>query len=294
MFTRSFLRIFSPKILAIGFITLGLLSPRGHAQATEQWRSWNRPVEPFRIISNIYYVGASDITSFLIVTPQGHILLEGGFVETVPLIRANVRKLGFKESDIKLILTSHAHTDHAGGLAELKQVTGARLCASAKEVDPLARGGSGDFQWGDTMKFPPVTVDEVVADRGAVTLGGMTLTAHVTPGHTKGCTTWVCQVEDQGRKLDVVFAASLSAPGYKLVNNSAYPEILSDYQGSFVRMRSLPCDVFLAPHGFVFRLKEKMKRLAAHATPNPFIDPEAYRKFVDDSEAAIRKASEAR
>lgn len=235
----------------------------------------------------LYYVGASDIASYLITTPEGHILLEGGFVETAPLIRASVRKLGFKQSDIKIILTSHAHFDHAGGLAELKQATGARLLAAAAEVDQLAGGGRGDFQYGDQLVYPAVVVDEIVPDRGMVKLGGVTLSAHLTPGHTKGCTTWTCRLEDQGRLLDVVFAGSLTAPGYVLINNAAYPGIWTDFQSAIARLRTLHCDVFLAPHGFVFGLAEKTKLLAAHPEKNPFIDSEGYQDFINQAESAL-------
>src|SRR6185503_14158379 len=149
----------------------------------------NDPVEPFRIVGNVHYVGASDVTSFLITTPQGHILIDGGFAETAPMIVANIRKLGFDPRDVRLILNSHAHLDHAGGIAELRRVTGAKFLASAPDAAQLARGGTDDPQFGNRFPFPPAPPDRLVRDGERVTLGGTTLTAHITPGHTRGCTT---------------------------------------------------------------------------------------------------------
>jgi metallo-beta-lactamase class B len=255
-------------------------------QPTEAFRAMNRPAQPFQIVSNIYYVGASDIASYLIVTPQGHILIEAGFVETAPLIEKNVRELGFKVEDIKLLLTSHAHFDHVGGLAELKRVTGAALVATAPEAEMMQRGGKGDFHYGDKLLIPPVTADRIVAAGDTVELGGVVLTAHVTPGHTKGSTTWTMRTTGQEGALDVVFMASLSTPGYDLVHNPAYPNIGADILRSVATLRTLPCDVFLAPHGFAFALDAKRKKLGTE--PNPFIDPNGYRAVLDQTETSMR------
>jgi metallo-beta-lactamase class B len=255
-------------------------------QPTEAFRAMNRPAQPFQIISNIYYVGASDIASYLIVTPQGHILIEGGFVETVPLIEKNVRELGFKVEDIKILLTSHAHFDHVGGMAELKRLTGAALVATAPEAEMMQRGGRGDFQYGDNLLIPEVRADRIVADGDTVALGGVVLTAHVTPGHTKGSTTWTMRTAGKEGALDVVFMASLSTPGYDLVHNPAYPNIGSDILRSVAILKTLPCDVFLAPHGFAFALEAKRKKLGTE--PNPFIDPIGYRAALDQIEKAMR------
>ena len=155
---------------------------------------------PFHLIGDIYYVGSSDVTSFLIVTPAGDILLDGGFVETAPRIEANIRALGFKLSDVKILLNSHAHYDHAGGLAELKRATGARFVAMQGDAALLARGGRGDFFFGDRDTFPPVEPDRVIHDGDTVMLGGVTLTAHLTAGHTRGCTTWTMPTEVTARR----------------------------------------------------------------------------------------------
>lgn len=278
---------------------VGLLAPLGvlaasaanpTPQADETSRSWNRPVDPFRILGNLYYVGASDITSYLIVTPAGAFLLDGGFVETAPQIEANIRKLGFQLSDVKILLNSHEHFDHAGGLAELKRATGASLVASPEAARLLESGGRGDFYFHDSEPFPAVKPDRLVHDGEAVTLGGMALTAHLTPGHTRGCTTWTTTLEDQGARVQVVFFCSTTViSGYRLAGTESYPGIAADFEHTFAVLRSLPCDLFLAPHGSMFDLTEKRNRLAAGAKPNPFIDPQSYRAYLDHSESAFRE-----
>ena len=261
-----------------------------HAQADPTSRSWNRPVEPYRIIGNVYYVGASDITSFLITTPRGHILLDGGFVETAPIIEANIRKLGFELADVEVLIASHAHFDHAGGLAELKRATGARFAASERDAPLLARGGKGDFLFGDGQTFPPVQADRILHDGDTVTLGGTTLTARLTPGHTMGNTTWTMRAKEGGRTYDVVFAPSLSIlPGVSLTKSATYPEIGADYARSFRVLESLPCDVFLASHASFYDGLDKGARLRKGAQENPFIDPRGYRDYVARMEKRYRE-----
>ncbi len=272
------------KIVRISFLLL-LSSLSVFAQSDPTWRSWNQPVEPFRIVGNIYYVGASDITSFLITNPKGHILLDGGFVETAPQIRDNIRKLGFKLEDVKYLLSSHAHSDHAGGLAELKRLSGAKFLASKEDGELIAHGGKGDFTWGDTNPFPPAQPDGILSDGEKVELGGNVMTAHITPGHTKGCTTWTTQATEGGHPYNVVFLCSTSAPGYKLVNNPNYPQIVQDYRKTFRALKALPCDVFLGTHGSFFHLTEKRKALKMHPTISPFINAEDYPKYLSQSEA---------
>jgi metallo-beta-lactamase class B len=255
-----------------------VLSPALLAQKDEVSRSWNQPVEPFRIAGNLYYVGASDITSFLITTPEGHIVLDGGFEETAPQIRRNIETLGFKVSDVKILLSSHGHSDHAGGLAELKRATGATLYASEPEVPLLTRGGLDDPMFGDRFQFPPVIPDRIIADRGTVSLGGVSMTARITPGHTRGCTTWTTTVREGAKKYDVVFLCSPTVPGYQLVNNERYPEVIDDYRKHFRILKTLRPDIPLAAHGNFFDLADKIKRRGG--ATNPFIDPDGYRKLV--------------
>lgn len=261
-------------------LSLVLASP-AFAQADPDSRAMNQPVEPYRIVGNIYYVGANDITSYLIATPEGHILLDGGFVETVPMIEANIQKLGFKLADVKILLNSHAHFDHVGGLAELKRRTGAKYAAMDRDAPLLARGGKGDFHFGDKYPFPPIQADRILHDGDTVTLGGTTLTAHLTPGHTMGNTTWTMKAKEGDRTYDVVFAASATVlPGVSLTNSPRYPEIAEDYAKTFRVLKSLPCDVFLGSHASFFDGLGKADRLRKGAKENPFIDPQGYKDYV--------------
>ena len=269
------------KTFLIALFFLLASSPLAHAQSDPTSRSWNQPVEPYRIAGNVYYVGASDITSFLITTPAGHILLDGGFVETAPRIEANVKTLGFKLADVKILLSSHAHFDHAGGLAELKRATGAKFAASEKEAPLLARGGKGDFLFGDKATFPPIQADRILHDGDTVVLGGTTLTAHLTPGHTMGNTTWTMKAKEGNKTYDVVFAPSMSIlDGVRLTKNVTYPEIGKDYAKAFRVLESLPCDVFLASHASFYDGLCKADRLRKGAKENPFVDPQGYRDYI--------------
>jgi metallo-beta-lactamase class B len=261
------------------------------AQADPTSRSWNQPVEPFRVIGNVHYVGANEITSFLITTPEGHILLDGGFVETAPQILANIRKLGFRPEDVKVLLNSQAHYDHAGGFAELKRATGASLQVMEGDAEQVARGGRGDFAFGDKFLFPPVKPDRVLHRGDGVFLGGTSMKAVLTAGHTRGCTTWTMTATEGARRYSVVFVCSTTAPGYDLAHNTAYPNIINDFRESFRTLAALPCDVFLASHGSFFHLREKTERFR-RGDSLAFVDPEGYRKFVsgtrDEFEAQVR------
>jgi metallo-beta-lactamase class B len=257
-----------------------LLNVAVFAQNDPTSRSWNQPVAPFRITGNLYYVGANEITSYLITTPQGHILLDGGFVETAPQILANIRTLGFRPEDVKVLLSSHAHLDHAGGLAELKRVTGATFYASRREIPLLARGGLDDPQFGDRLPFPPIWADHVVDHESRVRLGDITMTALMTPGHTPGCTTWTTTINRQ----EVVFLCSPSVPSdYKLRGNPRYPDAIADYRRQFAILKALTPDIFLASHGNFFDLEEK------RTGKRSFVDPEGYRRFVATFEERFEK-----
>jgi metallo-beta-lactamase class B len=254
------------------------------AQANDLSRNMNQPVEPFHIIGNIYYVGASDIASYLIVTPSGDILLDGGFVETAPMIEANIQKLGFKLSDVKYILSSHEHLDHAGGISQLQRVTRAKFVALEQEVAGLTAGTS----------FPAATPDRVIHDGDTVKIGTEVMTAHLTPGHTRGCTTWTTRVHDGGRIYQVVFVGSASVlPMYKLIDKpgapATYPGIAEDYAKTFRVLRSLPCDVFLGSHGSFYSLVDKRGVLKKKPAQNPFIDPWGYQAYILDTEALFQK-----
>ena len=254
------------------------------AQSDPVSRSWNQPVEPFRIAGNIHYVGASDIASYLITTSAGHILLDGGFVETAPMIVENVRKLGFRIEDVRILIASHAHYDHVGGLAELKRLSGAKFYASRRDLPQFARGGTDDPQFGHLYPFPPIYADRILDDGSKVTLGGTTLVARMTPGHTPGCTTWTMRVREKGRTLDVIFVGSPSVPSsYRLKGNPRYPNAIEDYRRQFDVLRSLRPDVFLASHGNFFDLEKKRKG------EKSFIDPDGYVEVMKRFEEGFEK-----
>jgi metallo-beta-lactamase class B len=251
---------------------------------------WTEPFPPFRIVGNLYYVGSKGLANYLITTSRGHILINSDLETSVPLIRASVEKLGFKFSDIRILLISHAHWDHDGGSAEIKRLTGATYMVMDADVPVVESGGKTDFQYGNvpTSLYPPTRVDRVLLDGDEVKLGGATLVAHLTPGHTKGCTTWTMKVEQVGKVYDVVIVGSPNVnDGYKLVNNSSYPEIASDYERTFRILKSLPVDFFLGAHGDYFDLQTKYARLKEGAV-TPFIDPTGYKRYVTEREAAFR------
>lgn len=255
----------------------------------EQSREWNQPVKPFKIVGNVYYVGAKEVASFLIATPKGHILLDTGFLETVPQIKQNVAQLGFRFEDIKILINSHAHADHAGGFALLKkELTAAKLLVSEGDAPLLARGGKNDPNFGDRFLFQPITADRILHDGDTVQLGGVTMTARLTPGHTPGCTTWTMKANERSKTYDVVFYGSTTIPGYKLVGNTNYPNIVEDFERSFSLLKTLPCDIFLAPHGSFFSLEQKMKRLAANPSSNPFFDKNGYTQMIERTEREFR------
>lgn len=270
-------------------LCLGFLYPiHVAAQVDEESRSWNEPVKPYRVIGDIYYVGAKEVSSFLIVTNKGLILLDSGFHETLPQIRKNVEELGFSLADVKYLLISHAHYDHVGGMASLKKLTQATLIASEADAAMLARGGKDDPQLGNQFPFPEVKADQILKDGDRITLGDVIMTAHLTPGHTKGCTTWTMKAREGSDQFDVVFAGSISAPGYKLVGNPLDPTIADNYEQAFRVLRKLRCDVFLAAHGSAFSMLEKAKLKETGSGRNPFIDPDGYKNYIERNEQAFR------
>jgi metallo-beta-lactamase class B len=257
------------------------------AQLSSEEARWNAPVAPFRIADGLYYVGTADLASYLFVDREGMILLDGGLEESAPLILENIRTLGFDPKRVRYLINSQAHFDHAGGLKALKDATRAELLASAADAELLENGGAGDFhQWEDDASYPPVRVDGWVRDGAKLTLGAITLTAHLTPGHTRGCTSWTMPVRVDGKRRNALFICGASAPGYKLVNNAAYPWIMDDFRRSFATWRKLPCDLFLGAHASYFGMAEKRGRMAA-GRPNPFVDPQGCRAFLDKAERRI-------
>ena len=252
--------------------------------------AWTEPFPPFQIAGNLYYIGSKGLASYLITTSQGNILINSDMEANVPLLQASIEKLGFKFSDTKILLISHAHFDHGGGSAKIKQLTGAKYMVMDADVPVVESGGKADFQYGSdpTLLYPPTKVDGVLHDGDEVKLGGTVLVAHLTPGHTKGCTTWTMKVTDAGKIYNVVIVGSPNVnPGYKLINNAAYPGIAQDYERMFRVLNSLPCDIFLGAHGSYFGLEEKYP-LLKKGIANPFIDPDGYKKYVAQTQQEFR------
>lgn len=263
---------------------------QANAQKLEGDRAMNQPVEPFKIIGNIYYVGASDVTSYLITTPKGHILIDGGFEETVPQIEQNVAKLGFKLEDVRILLINHAHYDHCGGLARLKEMTSAKLYASPPDAPVLEDGGKSDFWFGGKgdFSFTPVKVDRILKNNEIIELGGTSLTTLFTFGHTKGATSWKMDVSENNRKYQVVFTSSLTTLDYPLVNNAKYPNIAADFTNTFQTLKKIRGDVLLSSHGVFFNLTEKSAKARSGAKPNPFISRAEYKNFIGRMEKAFQ------
>ena len=247
---------------------------------------WDTPFPPHKVAGNLYYVGSQGLSSYLLATPQGHILINASFDRTVPLIRKAVERLGFKFTDVKILLTSHAHNDHAEGTALVKELTAARVMVMQGDEGIIESGGQGDFQY-TNKGWKPSKVDRVLKDGDEVMLGGTTLTARHTPGHTRGCTTWTMKVRDQGRELLAVVVGSPNVnPGYQLVNNAKYPGMAEDFAKSFAIWKSLKADIFLGAHGLYYGMLEKHEKLKKGGAGNPFIDPDGYRAYIADREKA--------
>lgn len=250
---------------------------------------WTRPFQPFRIAGKLYYVGSEDLAAYLIVTPDGDILINSNLESSPPQIKKSIETLGFRMSDIKVLLISHAHFDHCAGSAAIKRMTGARYYVMAGDVPVVESGGKADFQYSadKSMQFPPTHVDRVLHDGDNVSVGGTVLTAHLTAGHTKGTTTWTLDEAEGGRNLHVVIVGSPNVnPGYKLVGNAKYPEIAADYRHGFQVLRGMPCDIFLGAHGSYFGMKTKYAywKQGSHEA---FIDPAGYRSYIAEREQAF-------
>jgi metallo-beta-lactamase class B len=280
------------------FLALALAAT-AHAQAPAQAQApaslaaadWTEPFPPFRIAGNLYYVGSKGLASYLITTPKGHILINSDLEASVPLLQDSIAKLGFKITDVKVLLISHAHWDHDAGSAAIKKLTGAKYMVMEADVPVVESGGKTDFQYNSKPEwlYPPTKVDRVLHDGDEVKLGGTTLVAHLTPGHTRGCTTWTMKVGDSGKPLDAVIIGSPNVnPGYKLVGNELYPKIADDYRRMFKVLGELHCDLFLGAHGSYFGMTDKYPKLKPGA-PNPFIDPDGYKKFVAQKDQEFRQ-----
>lgn len=266
-------------LLFVPFIRISAASPP----------EWTRPFPPFRIAGNLYYVGSEDLAAFLITTPQGDILINGNLASSPALIQKSIEALGFKFSNVKILLISHGHFDHVGGSATIKKLTGAKLEVMDADVSVVESGGKRDFQFAHdkTFWFPAAHVDRALHDGDQVSLGGAVLTAHKTAGHTRGTTTWTMDISESGKTQHVVIIGSPNVlDSYKLVGNPTYPQIADDFRNQFALLKSLPCDIFLGAHGSSFGLKAKYDRLKA-GDRNAFVDPAGYQSYVAEREHAF-------
>ncbi len=210
--------------------------------------SWITPIEPLRISDHVWQIGSANITALLIKTDEGAVLIDGGMPQLAEPLLANMKRLGVAPHDLRFILHTHAHADHAGPLAAIKRATGATLVSNGESAALLARGGSHDIHFGDSIQYPPVQADRLLQDGETVQLGGIVFTVTFTPGHTPGSMSWTWTDTQAGKPLRIAYADSLSAPGYKLVGNPAYPHLLEAYAQSAAKVRALPCDLLLTPH----------------------------------------------
>ncbi len=273
-----------------------LLCSQGAASAemsvSERQNRTEVPFAPFKVAGNLYFVGGKEHAHFLVTTSQGHILINTGYPTpaSVAQIRQSVEKLGFKYGDIKTILIGHAHVDHDGGSAQVKAETGAKYMVMEQDVDVVESGGKADFYYNDPGNaYPPTKVDRVLHDGDEVKLGDAVLVAHLTPGHTKGCTTYTMKVQDAGKTYNVVIVGSLSVnPTYHLLDKPSYPGIVEDFERAFRVMKYLPADIWVAPHGDVFDMEAKYAKLQQQGAGNPFIDPAGYIRFVARAERVFR------
>lgn len=248
----------------------------------------NTPIfPPFRILGNLYYVGDDDLASYLIVTPKGSILINTGYEFSVPDIRSRMKTLGFRFTDIKILLVTHAHSDHAAGMATMKKLTGAQMLAMEREAPLLESGGKTDYLFGSNGWFNPVKVDRTFQDGDKIELGGTELTAHLTPGHTKGSTSYTFDIAENGRTYHVLIAnLGTINPGTVLLHNHEYPDIAHDYAETFRILRALPCDIFLTSHASQFGLFSKY-RPGMPYDPDRFLDRGIYLRVIDRQENAF-------
>jgi metallo-beta-lactamase class B len=286
-----FTKRFRLSILLGLLIVVALIFVGRRLNATK--RGGQGPAEPFRIAGNFYYVGATDVSAFLITGPEGHIVIDGGYPSTAPMIMASIAKLGFNIKDVKVLLNSEPHPDHGGGLVALQKASGAKLFASEASAYSLAHGGDDPdivlpmrllLRLG-IVGYPPARVDHVFKDGDTIRVGPLALTAHITGGHTRGCTSWSFPVHDNGRVLNVVSACDLEPLG-----TSQYPEQKDDIERSIRLLRSLPADIWVTCHA---RWWGRYRKFVASGTAKdpvqPFIDTAGYRAYLDSAEARFHR-----
>jgi metallo-beta-lactamase class B len=277
--------------LALALLALGAATSASPAHPP----AWTQPVKPFRIAPHIYYVGSKGLSAYLITSDEGAILIDGPLEENASLVEHNIESVGVPLKSVKWIVSDHAHNDHVGAVAQIKKDTGARFAASAGDQVALERGiPRGDTDYDPTdFHFPPIKVDRVIQDGQSVAVGDAVLTAHLTPGHTPGCTSWSTTVGDGNRRLRVLFLCSITVAGNLLVGNRAYPGIVADYEETFTRLSAMKADIVLTSHPEMADVLGREARLEA-GDRRAFIDPTFLPRFIaqsrSDFEAAMSKA----
>jgi metallo-beta-lactamase class B len=282
------------KKIAVALIALLPLGDVAQAQTVKDLLAallvkWNTPTEPFKMIGNVYYVGTDGLASYLITSPQGHILVDTVMPESTSQIKASIEKLGFKITDIKYLLNTHAHIDHTGGFAEIKQASGGQLVAGEADKPLLEGGYYPGAQQDEALKFPPVKVDRTVREGDKVTVGDVTLTARETPGHSPGCTSWEFSVKDGDATRTALIFCSGTVALNRLVGNPTYSGIVTDYKKTFARARDMKVDVLLAPHPEMYKMAEKRAKLA-EGGPNPFVNPGEFNAYAATLEKSFEDA----
>jgi metallo-beta-lactamase class B len=281
------------------FCLLLLLSSTLHAVNP----NWTTPVAPFQIADNLYYVGSRDLAAYLITTPQGNILINANLETSPPQIRASVEKLGFRWRDTKILLNGQAHYDHMAGAAQILRETHAKNMVMDGDAEVVRTGGRVDFAYGTDgiLTYPPAPVDRVLHDGDTVALGGITLTAHKTAGHTRGCTTWTLRTHVPGEPAtqlrNVVIVGGLTVLSqYRLVDApghvASYPGIANDFTQTFITLRKLPCDIFLGAHGLYFEMLAKLNRMPTQGNA-VWIDPQGYQQAINEADQDFQKVLQA-
>jgi metallo-beta-lactamase class B len=277
-------------LAAVGVgVAIGQASPPPCVHCAE----WNRPQAPFRILGNTYYVGPHGLSSILITSEAGHVLIDGGLPESAPQIVSNIRSLGFRIEDVKLILNSHVHFDHAGGIAELQRLSGARVIASPWSAAVMRRGGvgRGDPQFGELAPIMPIKNVYELRGGESFRVGAIVMTAHLTPGHTPGGTSWTWRSCEAGTCRDMVYADSLSpasATGFRFTKSREYPKALADFEQSFTFLETVPCDVLITTHPEASGLWDRLEARDRGVTPDPIAESGACRRLAEGGREQLR------
>lgn len=277
----SLLRIalFANLLFATGASSSAAEAPLPQLGAYQVDEHWRQPIPPFKIADRTWYIGTAGLSALVVVGDAGAVLIDGGMPQAADMLLRNLRGVGIADGQLKWIVHSHAHADHAGPLAAVQRATGARVASNAESSVLLARGGTDDLHFGDSITFPPVKVDRMLLDREVIDLGNVQLTAHFTPGHTPGSLSWSWTDTRDGKAVRIVYADSLSAPGYDLIGHPRYPRIAEDYRATFAKVRALPCDVLITPHADASGW--------APGTATPHAKPMTCREYADKAEQKL-------